>query len=452
MGIVVMKEVLLVLFLFFVLLPVVSAESFQLSIEPEKTEVHSGTFFTVDIIAKNLENKEHDLIVAVRGDRPWWWQYGQRTYLLPEAGEVRMTQGFFPVDAEKGEYNFVFEVGSFKFPDLKMNVPFTVVILPDVYLAGLEAMREADEVTATIEVDVVDDMEVDFSVDIISGDIISSHVFSQKLSKGKQKFDKSFSLLPRSDYIPGSYMLRVKFEDQMLEAGFTVEPVVMFDVETRTTTSLFSEETLTIVKNVGNVKGTFERKDSFSTGDWVTGDFVAPDVKAVGGENEITHSLPINAGETQVFSVARQIWPVYVYLGIVVLVIAVSGNMTGGRYTRPKILKRYRRRGRGMTSIVLGVKNTFSPAKKVIVRDWVSPLASVVMGEFESIKPVMRRSEAGTELIWSLGDMRPGEERLISYKIRPIIQGNLKLSRASLRYNVRSGESRRVYSNTVSIS
>jgi hypothetical protein len=100
---------------------------------------------------------------------------------------------------------------------------------------------------------------------------------------------------------------------------------------------------------------------------------------------------------------------------------------------------------------VLGVKYRFATTKNVIVRDWVSPLATVIMEEFEAVRPVVKRSDAGTELVWSLGDMKPREERLLSYKIRPVVYGNLKLARASMRYKNRKGERKRIHSNPVFI-
>ena len=81
-----------------------------------------------------------------------------------------------------------------------------------------------------------------------------------------------------------------------------------------------------------------------------------------------------------------------------------------------------------------------------MVRDWVSPLASVV-NQFDSVKPVIRKSDAGTELIWKLDKIDKKDDRILSYKIRTMINGEIKMPRAYIRYKNTKGEKGKVYSN-----
>jgi hypothetical protein len=70
----------------------------------------------------------------------------------------------------------------------------------------------------------------------------------------------------------------------------------------------------------------------------------------------------------------------------------------------------------------------------------VSPLAQVLHEEIESTKPVIRRLEQGTELIWKLGEMKPREERILQYKVRSLVHGSLKMPGAHLKFTAGKGE------------
>jgi len=86
------------------------------------------------------------------------------------------------------------------------------------------------------------------------------------------------------------------------------------------------------------------------------------------------------------------------------------------------------------------------------VRDWVSPLANVLHHEISMLKPLVRRSDAGTELIWKLGDIRPKETRIITYPIKGLVKGSLKMPRAYIRYNKPNGKLNRIFSKPLVIN
>ena len=117
------------------------------------------------------------------------------------------------------------------------------------------------------------------------------------------------------------------------------------------------------------------------------------------------------------------------------------------RAAKPKLRKKHMRKGGNTHSIILELKNPFyHKLRNVMVRDWVSPLASVMHEEISSTKPVIRKSEAGTELVWRLGNMLPREERILNYKIKTLIQGSLKMPRAYARFDTDKGKKFKIYS------
>lgn len=76
--------------------------------------------------------------------------------------------------------------------------------------------------------------------------------------------------------------------------------------------------------------------------------------------------------------------------------------------------------------------------KDLVVKDFVPPIARVVT-KFETVKPVVRETVGGTELVWKFDSLRAGEERVMAYRIKPKMDviGTLKLNPATLAYSDR---------------
>ena len=113
-----------------------------------------------------------------------------------------------------------------------------------------------------------------------------------------------------------------------------------------------------------------------------------------------------------------EFWPTLMqYFGAGVAIVAVLG-FTFVHKTRPSVRKSSAALGYGRHSIIIEVKNPFlHHLNNVVVRDFVHPIANVLHEEIESLKPIVKKTETGTELICKLGDMRPKETRLLKYGV-----------------------------------
>ncbi len=151
----------------------------------------------------------------------------------------------------------------------------------------------------------------------------------------------------------------------------------------------------------------------------------------------------IKPGTTARVSYMVSYWPAfngYIMLTVIIIGLVLFSFL---RVTTPRILKHHSKRGEDMHNIFIQVTNPFfHKLNDVVVRDWVSPLAQVLHEEIESTKPVMRRLEDGTELIWKLGEMKPREERILQYKVRSLVHGSLKMPGARLKFTTDRGEKR----------
>jgi hypothetical protein len=172
--------------------------------------------------------------------------------------------------------------------------------------------------------------------------------------------------------------------------------------------------------------------------------------------NDLTYTwlIPtILPGEVKTVTYQIAIWnAVLVIIGVVLLV------MIAFRYVFTiRIVKSYKRfatvAGAKEIQIQLEVSNkTRHVHKDVIVRDFV-PSTAHVIEQFDTLKPNVRKTLGGTEVLWKFDTLRPREERVITYRIKPAMEivGEILLPKASVRYVDRSRQIRRSVSKNVEI-
>jgi len=91
--------------------------------------------------------------------------------------------------------------------------------------------------------------------------------------------------------------------------------------------------------------------------------------------------------------------------------------------------------------VAVEVKNkTVRELNDVILTDRLPAVVQVVE-KFDTLQPKIRKSKGGTELVWNLGKLKPREERVVTYRIKPVmdIAGSLRLPAASLSYTGKKG-------------
>lgn len=121
---------------------------------------------------------------------------------------------------------------------------------------------------------------------------------------------------------------------------------------------------------------------------------------------------------------------VFLVLGAVVLAALIG---IWAKMQAPALTKRGYRQGKEH-SIHLEFKNrSRRTLQNVEVRDLVPTI--LVVGNQFSIKPAyIRTQKNGTMLVWNLGTMKPGEEKILSYKVRSqlAVEGSIKLPKATI--------------------
>lgn len=117
-------------------------------------------------------------------------------------------------------------------------------------------------------------------------------------------------------------------------------------------------------------------------------------------------------------------------------------------YYKPTLAKKYpgKLSSDKETLVTLHLKNNSrSEIHNAIVRDKIPPIA-VLVKEFTTIQPEIRTTHSGTDLIWRIDKLKPGEERILTYKIKPVmdIEGKTKLPKAYFTYRRGKGLIRKI--------
>jgi len=104
-------------------------------------------------------------------------------------------------------------------------------------------------------------------------------------------------------------------------------------------------------------------------------------------------------------------------------------------------------------TIMLEVKNrTRHEIRDVIVRDFVPGIATVIE-RFDTLRPTLRKIANGTEIVWKINSLAPGDERVLTYRIKPIVDivGVLKLPKAYLKFTDKNKEVKKILSKSAYI-
>jgi hypothetical protein len=91
--------------------------------------------------------------------------------------------------------------------------------------------------------------------------------------------------------------------------------------------------------------------------------------------------------------------------------------------------------------VAIEVKNkTVREMNDVTLTDRVPGIVQVVE-RFDTLPPKIKKSKSGTELVWSFGTLKPREERIVTYRIKPVVDvaGSLRLPVASISYTGKKG-------------
>ncbi len=246
---------------------------------------------------------------------------------------------------------------------------------------------------------------------------------------------------------PGKYVVYSELRDKLnkVVSSITAKEITLKEisdkiiVEKSSSYGILYSTILVKIRNEGNVLvenfNYTESLPSFATS------FFDPEL-------EPTYTLPIgdrviykwqislSPGEEILIKYNFRVWNLWAgLLGIIIIVYLFY------KFTFTPAIKKYHThkgpilKGKEIL-ITLEVKNnSLKEIKDIVIRDFV-PRTAKVIEKFDTLRPSMKITSRGTELIWKLASLKPREERILTYRIEPIadIVGKIHLPPATLKY------------------
>lgn len=307
-------------------------------------------------------------------------------------------------------------------------------------------------------------LEYSIEVDVKKDDIVIKRFDKATNLLESSKTDIEFDYTPDKYATPGNYSIESILRDNI---GRTVDTkTIHFAInptnypikieKTYTFGVLFTTTTIT-VKNENNVLiPSFTLTESVPQ---YTKNFFTPVTKTTSIQqtgNAIRYMWVITdlkPGEERLITYKLQLQNL-----VVISILVFGAVLFAFNYVfTPKIVKGYRH-SKSMTGekeivVSIDVKNrSRHEMKDVYVRDLVPTIFNVVE-KFGTVKPVVRKGMGGTDLIWKFDILKPFEERILTYTIRPAAEviGTKRLPNAHIRYLNKKQERKVILSKGVVI-
>lgn len=221
--------------------------------------------------------------------------------------------------------------------------------------------------------------------------------------------------------------------EEAQSASQTVDVREVRDVEKNTSEDdrlLTKTETVTLQNN-GNV-------GAEETVEWVLPVYLDPlagfeplpdETETAGADQRYMWDLELGPGESKSVSYTVSYIPA---LGFIVLLFV---GVLGFKKLQTDIkVSKTASYGDGEAKIRIEIENNSSTAlNELKVTDFVPDIAEVSQ-DFEMARPVVTKTSSGTRLEWDIGGLEPGEQRVLVYTIKPLVEveGGVNLDSAEI--------------------
>ncbi len=450
------KRILLLVFAYIIIaapgLAAALPQPVDISTEPASITTKPNTIAVFNLTITNNLGQDDEFLIRTYGSRIEWKIPGD--VLLEVAnGKSKTTELVFYTGERECSHSYSIRVLSKSVPGMNRSARIKLEVSrpPEIMITSLDASAEGKtlSISAGLESSVKKVFDVDFSLKDSEGIIVSTFTVSEEFD-GEKSVGESISLegLP-----PGSYTLEASVGEDSESVEVPISTVSDVEETVITTPNMLYDEIMITVYNKGNVVEDHEVSYVLPDGDYLTGFLTQPDeCHEVDGGKECTFSVTgLSPADSREIIFRMEYWPSYTRLIAAILVLFAAGTVYFRRFGKPRIRKSYISKGKDSHHVIIEIKAPNKNLGNVVVRDWVSPLAHVAKDGFKHAKPVVRRSEAGTELIWKLGDILAKEERILSYKIKTVVQGHLKMPKAYIRFMDKKGQRVRINSGHIEI-
>lgn len=472
--------IFLIVLLIFLAKPSLAAGEVELSLSVKSLTIYSGDSGSAEITVKNNQASQDIFSVSIFPQ----YLYG----IVPTLEKYSLTLGsgvsttfkvYFSVAecAEETSTSFTLTVNSLKNTNVEESK--TIILNPirkysvcisdlklDKYLVKPGESVQIDvtltnpsaslSLPVSLQTNVIKDNQIvkrfDDFIETIEGD--STKTVSHSFAIGK--YEK-----------PGFYTIETIMKDQYgvevssKETQFSVATVNASEnpdyllIDKVTKSGIFVQTIEISVKNDGNVPtGSFYVSESVPI--FMKLFFFparAPDTEEMGGSVVVYSWLVSSLAPGESYKIDYDINTWNAVLIIIILIITVV--YVFNQVFTVSIVKKHGHVGsltkeREITVMLEARNRARNEIRDVIVRDFV-PAVATVIERFDTLRPMLRKTTGGTEVIWRFDSLGSGDERILTYRIRPVVDivGTLRLPKAYIRFMNRKKETKRVLSKSV---
>ncbi len=443
-----MKKFLLILIV--LLLIPINAGAVVITADPISGTTVVEKTVNYQITVTNERGDPDKFILTVFGEHLEWASLQSYYFQLEPHKSKKIGLNFYPL--EEGKYEYRVQVRSISSEGVVMDIHDTVtldltvypLIDPDITSFSADVIGDELKMNLGLTAKKVNEVEINFVITDDGNNKVKFLSVTRQM-KGEGEVSETISL---EDLNSGYYSVEVTLGGSGASriATFYVSPVHNIVTSKKTVSNPLTKEVTITISNQGNTIDDYSVEENLPANQYVT--LVDDPSTQYLQENDVVFQWQLTGlqvGETVEVKYFVDYWKHGA--GWAVVVFAIIGLLGLGvvKTRTPSIRKRYMRKRDGHV-VVLDVRGSLTKElRNVLVKDSVSPLGRV-LHEFEGPKPVVRESEAGTELIWRLGDIKPRSEIYLTYKIRPLIEAQLKMPRAYLTYRTDDEKKINVYS------
>ena len=448
-------------------LNIVNAQNISIIVPGKPPTIYASQSNEVNVMIKNGQDIKDTFYFSIW---PTKWVTLERYWASFEPGEIKtLTIDIIPPkDAEEGTEIYTLTVKSLSSnlsssQEIYVNIKRTT----DIFLSEIKLNKQSLKLNEILVIQpVITNVGKETKEILLSTQVLKDNSIVKE-------YEDSFSIGPESVktfsynfpiervYTPGDYVITVFLKDSLnrliekKSISFTIQPTHKIEKERESKNFIFYTIVNIRVTNKGNVKETnlniSESLPLFSK------NFFLPDIEPMFQEeknNRIVYKwlIELEPGETKVISYRLRFTNVIMVSCILIVIIVWVGWL----FYQPKLLKGYKGiiSGKEEITISLYIKNRRKKSlNNIIVKDFVPAIATVVK-KFDTLAPKIRRKAMGTELLWKIKQLKPKEERILTYRIKPVVEvvGELRLPKATLTYETKKGKRRRVLSKKITIT
>ncbi|VVB61666.1 Uncharacterised protein [uncultured archaeon] len=424
-----------------------AAQTLNISLVSQKDALLPGECTKYTATVQNLGSQQR-IDFSIEGKKLSWITLGDAYYDFT-ANPFKDVIFYIcpPIGTPSGTYNFAFNARS-RIDNYTASKPFALYVIDRPYL-------EIRDVTTSKDIYKLGE-SIDFSVNVrnlglsdvknvmlIVGITGADAPDKQRLQIPVIESDRGNSASGKFDFdrysARGNYVITASIVDDIGDVLYTKSKTVNMEEkselkqETAVKSDMLSREVTIKGANTGNKRDTIILQSSGMSYLALYSFAKQPDlIEDAGGMKTFSWRCDLGPGEACTVSYRVEYWLLVVTIIAALGIVYVVYNIVEQPEIKKKVIKVHEREH----TVHITIRNrSRKPLHEVHVVDVVPEIVSVVPNSFSpSIKPAMKGKKGGSELVWTFAKLEPQEERVITYRIRPLVMlmGNVRLPKAKI--------------------